>query len=241
MIERLQKIISGAGLMSRRAADELISRGKVRVNGTVAVPGTKADPEVDSIEISGVRINSEKPGKSVYILLNKPRGYVTTLSDEKGRKTVLDLVQLKGIRVFPVGRLDMDTEGLLLLTNDGETANKLMHPSHSVRKTYLATIRGDAEGNLKKLCSPLVIDGRPIRPAKASIIRKTGENEYVIQIEIGEGRNRQVRKMCELCNLEVLRLIRIGYGALELAPGSMKLGTWRHLTGPEVEYLKGIE
>lgn len=239
-MERLQKIISGAGLMSRRAADELVSQGKVRVNGVVAVPGTRADPKTDRIEINGMLVGTEKPAKSVYILLNKPSGYVTTLSDDRGRKTVLDLVSLKGIRVFPVGRLDMETEGLLLLTNDGETANKLMHPSHSVTKTYLAYVKGDAENRLKKLCSPLAIDGRPIRPAKAVIVRRAGE-EYVIQIEISEGRNRQVRKMCELCELTVSRLIRIAYGKLELEPGSMKLGTWRYLTEPEIDYIKGIE
>ena len=239
-MERLQKIIAGAGLMSRRDADELIAHGKVRVNGIVAKPGTKADPSADKIEINGVEIRGERPERPTYILLNKPTGYVTTLSDERGRKTVMDLVKINGIRVFPVGRLDMDSEGLLLLTNDGDTANRLMHPSHSITKTYRAYVRGDAEHKLKMLCSPLVIDGRPIRPAKAHIIGRA-RDEYMIEIAIGEGRNRQIRKMCAICDLDLTRLIRIGYGKLELAPGSMKPGAWRHLTEPEIEYITGIK
>ncbi|MBE6949352.1 MAG: rRNA pseudouridine synthase [Ruminococcaceae bacterium] len=232
MEERLQKILSSRGIASRRKAEELIQGGHVSVNGIRASLGDKADPEKDIIKVNGARI----PGKGdlVYIMLNKPRGYITSMSDEKGRPTVVDLTSDVGVRVYPVGRLDWDSEGLLLLTNDGEFANIVAHPSNNKVKSYVVTVVGNVERALESLRSPMVIDGYKIRPARVNVI---GENKLLIKIH--EGRNRQVRKMCAASGLEVLTLKRTAIGHVEL--GRLKTGTWRYLTAREIESLKGHE
>lgn len=231
-MERLQKIIAARGLCSRRKAEELIAAGKVTVNGMKAALGDSADPDRDEIRVEGKLL----PGasKKVYLMLNKPRGYVTTLSDEKGRKNAAQLVENCGIRVYPVGRLDMDSEGLLLFTNDGEFANLLMHPRHEVNKTYRVWVTGYSEENLELLARPIELDGYHIKPPKVRAVHVTGE-KAVLEVTIHEGRNRQVRRMCQAANMNVARLKRIAEGALRL--GELKPGQWRHLTGEEVEKL----
>ena len=231
-MERLQKIIAARGVCSRRKAEELISAGKVTVNGLVAALGDSADPEHDEIRVEGKAL----PGlsKKVYLMLNKPRGYVTTLSDEKGRKNAAQLVENCGVRVYPVGRLDMDSEGLLLFTNDGEFANLLMHPRHEVDKTYRVWVTGYSEENLELLKEPIELDGYKIKPPKVRAIHVTGE-KAVLEVTIHEGRNRQVRRMCQAANMNVARLKRIAEGKLRL--GELKQGQWRYLTAQEVEKL----
>lgn len=231
-MERLQKIIAARGICSRRKAEELISAGKVTVNGLVAALGDSADPDRDEIRVEGKAL----PGlsKKVYLMLNKPRGYVTTLSDEKGRKNAAQLVENCGVRVYPVGRLDMDSEGLLLFTNDGEFANLLMHPRHEVDKTYRVWVTGYSEENLELLKEPIELDGYKIKPPKVRAIHVTGE-KAVLEVTIHEGRNRQVRRMCQAANMNVARLKRIAEGKLRL--GELKQGQWRYLTAQEVEKL----
>ena len=231
-MERLQKIIAARGVCSRRKAEELISAGKVTVNGLTAALGDSADPEHDEIRVEGKAL----PGlsKKVYLMLNKPRGYVTTLSDEKGRKNAAQLVENCGVRVYPVGRLDMDSEGLLLFTNDGEFANLLMHPRHEVDKTYRVWVTGYSEENLELLKEPIELDGYKIKPPKVRAIHVTGE-KAVLEVTIHEGRNRQVRRMCQAANMNVARLKRIAEGKLRL--GELKQGQWRYLTAQEVEKL----
>ena len=236
MAERLQKIISAAGLASRRAAEEMIRAGRVTVNGETAALGQSADPETDEIMLDGSPVTAV--GKKTYIMLNKPRGYVTTLSDERGRRNVAQLVSGAGVRLYPVGRLDMDSEGLVIMTNDGELANRMMHPSHSVKKTYETTVSGaDINEALPILRSPLVIDGYKIRPAEVEVKDVEGES-FVLHITISEGRNRQVRKMCEQAGLRVSRLRRISEGPLHL--GELPIGKWRELSGNETAMLKKI-
>ena len=230
MAERLQKLISAAGLASRRAAEAMISAGRVTVNGIPAEMGQSADPETDVILVDGQLLRSASEEKT-YIMLNKPRGYVTTLRDEKGRPTVAELVKDVGKRVYPVGRLDMDSDGLLLLTDDGEFANAMMHPGFEVRKTYRTVVSGDVEAALPVLRSAMEIDGYRIRPAE---VRAVSENE--LEIVIHEGRNRQVRKMCAAAGLTVKRLTRIAEGGLEL--GTLPRGQWRYLTENEISRLK---
>ena len=235
MNERLQKILSSYGVASRRKAEDLILQGRVTVNGVVASLGDSADASVDVIEIDGKPL-PEQSGK-VYIMLNKPRGYVTTLSDEKGRKTAASLVKDCGFRVYPVGRLDMDSEGLLLFTNDGETANRLMHPSFEKNKTYLVTVKGEIEGKIAQLTRPMEIDGYLTAGAEVSVhsLISSGARLY---ITIHEGRNRQVRKMCSSVGLKVTRLIRIEEDGIKL--GNLTVGKWRYLTDDELRTL-GIE
>ena len=228
MTERLQKILSARGVASRRAAETMIMDGRVTVNGTVAALGQTADPEKDEILLDGKPLPSG--GKYVYILLHKPRGYVTTLSDEKGRKTAAELVADCGVRVYPVGRLDMDSEGLLLFTNDGEFANRLMHPKHEVQKTYLTWVAGFSETALEQLKQPIMLDGYRIQPPKVRVV-KPG----LLEITIHEGRNRQVRRMCDAAGMHVTRLKRIREGKLSL--GELPLGKWRYLTEDEVKSL----
>jgi len=231
MEERLQKLISAAGLMSRRAAEEYIRAGKVTVNGTVAQLGDKADIEADIIKCDGVPLRQEE--KKVYVMLNKPKGYVTTLSDEKGRRNVTELVKDVGTRIYPVGRLDMYSEGLLLLTNDGEAANRLMHPKHEVNKTYRTWVSGEDIGFCAELLRQSMIkDDYEISPAEVEIEEFRG-TYAVLLITIHEGRNRQVRKMCEAVGLKVSRLCRISEGGLEL--GDLKSGQWRYLTDEEIK------
>ena len=229
MKERLQKLISAAGLASRRRAEELLRAGRVCVNGVPAALGQSADPDADSITVDGVPLRFS--GEKHYILLNKPRGYVTTLSDEKGRPTVAQLVADAGARVYPVGRLDMDSDGLLLLTDDGALANALMHPRHEIQKVYCAQVRGDVAAALPILRAPMEIDG--VRVC-ADGVEPAGEGALTITIH--EGRNRQVRKMCAAAGLSVTRLTRLSEGPLAL--GDMPVGTWRPLTENEISALQ---
>lgn len=233
MKERLQKIISASGLMSRRAAEELIAAGKVSVNGATAALGDKAEAGIDRILVDGKVLPSA--GEKLYIMLNKPRGYVTTLSDEKGRKNVSELVKELGTRLYPVGRLDMYSEGLLLMTNDGDFANRLMHPSHQVDKCYHTWVKGEDMGwAVELLRCPMEIDGYVTSPAQVDILELKGE-EALLGITIHEGRNRQVRKMCEAAGLKVTRLMRVSEGGVEL--GTLKSGRWRRLTEEELNML----
>ena len=233
MKERLQKIISASGLMSRRAAEELIAAGKVSVNGVTAALGDKAEAGIDRILVDGKALPSA--GEKLYIMLNKPRGYVTTLSDEKGRKNVTELIKELGTRLYPVGRLDMYSEGLLLMTNDGDFANRLMHPSHQVDKCYHTWVKGEDMGwAVELLRCPMEIDGYVTSPAQVDILELKGE-EALLGITIHEGRNRQVRKMCEAAGLKVTRLMRVSEGGVEL--GTLKSGRWRRLTEEELNML----
>ena len=236
MQERLQKIISAAGLASRRGAEELLRAGRITVNGAPAELGQSADPERDDIRLDGRCVRSGE--KRTYIMLNKPRGYVTTLRDERGRRTVAELVTGAGARLYPVGRLDMDSEGLLIMTDDGELANAMMHPSHGMKKTYDTTVEcPDINAALPVLRSPLVIDGYKIRPAEVELRGLDGTTARLL-ITIGEGRNRQVRKMCELAGARVKRLRRVSEGPLTL--GRLRAGEWRYLTENEIGELKKV-
>ena len=234
--ERLQKILSARGVASRRKAEEMIRCGQVTVNGVAAALGDSADPERDEIRIEGRLLPS--PQESVYILLHKPRGYVTTLSDEKGRPNAAQLVADCGVRVYPVGRLDMDSEGLLLFTNDGDFANALMHPRHEVKKTYETWVTGYVPGAEIRLSRPICLDGYTIRPPKVQLIGSQGQKAR-FRITIHEGRNRQVRRMCEAAGMTVTRLKRIQEGTLRL--GDLPLGKWRFLTEDEKESLLGAD
>ena len=232
MQERLQKILSSRGIASRRKAEELLSAGKVTVNGRTALLGERADPEVDEIKVDGKLLPSQS--EFVYILLHKPKGFVTTLSDEKGRPNAAQLVADCGVRVYPVGRLDMDSEGLLLFTNDGDFANRLMHPRHEVEKTYDTYVTGYNPGCLKALLQPMELDGYRLRIPKVKLYWAEGEKAR-LQITIHEGRNRQVRRMCALAGMHVTRLRRVREGSLEL--GNLPKGKWRYLTPEEVARL----
>ena len=232
---KLQKYFSDCGITSRRAAEEEIKLGRVKVNGEVAELGLRIDPERDEIIYNGKRIlppNSEK----TYILLNKPRGIVTSLSDEKGRMTVINLLSGLDARVYPVGRLDMDSDGLLLLTNDGELTNVLTHPRHEIPKIYHVDIKGEVDAQaLAKLSSPLIIDGYKILPVKVTTVKKTA-SQTTLEMTLFEGRNRQIRKMCALCDLRITRLTRVALGNITL--GDLPVGKWRFLSAPEIDYLK---
>ena len=232
MKERLQKILSGRGICSRRKAEEWIEAGRVTCNGITAKMGDVADSEVDSILVDGKPLPSQQT--YVYIMLNKPRGYVTTLSDEKGRPNAAQLVSDCGTRVYPVGRLDMDSEGLLLFTNDGEFANALMHPKQEVQKTYEVWVTGYHPGGEVQLSRPITLDGYTICPPKVKLIRADGQKAKFL-VTIHEGRNRQVRRMCEAAGMHCTRLRRVREGSLSL--GDLPLGKWRYLTEAEVKNL----
>lgn len=234
MIQRIQKILSGRGICSRRKAEAYITEGRVTVNGITAQLGDSADPEQDEILLDGKSLPSKS--EYVYIMLHKPRGYVTTLSDEKGRKNAAELVVDCGTRVYPVGRLDMDSEGLLLFTNDGEFANMLMHPKHEVNKTYQVTVTGFSQENLVKLTQPVTLDGYTIRKPEVKLLHNLSGNRALLFVTIHEGRNRQVRRMCDLAGMHVTRLIRVSEGDVKL--GNLKSGAWRYLSAQEVEQLK---
>lgn len=234
MEERIQKIMASRGVASRRASEELILQGRVTCNGQVCGLGDRADPEKDTILVDGRPLPSTPD--AIYILLHKPRGYVTTLSDEKGRKNVSQLVSDCPQRVYPVGRLDMDSEGLLLLTNDGELANHLMHPSHVVDKVYQVWVQGFTPEALERLSQPIELDGYRIRKPNVKCQKKTGD-KALLQITIHEGRNRQIRRMCAIAGMDVQRLKRIREGSLSL--GQLPLGKWRYLTQEEVKALRG--
>lgn len=229
MTQRLQKILSAHGLASRRAAEEMIRDGRVSVNGKPASLGDSADPELDTILLDGKPLPTRQG--HVYILLHKPRGYVTTLSDEKDRPTVTQLVADCGIRVYPVGRLDYDSEGLLLLTNDGDFANRLMHPSHEVKKTYEVWVKGYHAAAVSLLARPITLDGRPIRRPEVALLWADGDKAK-LRITIHEGRNRQVRRMCQQADMAVTRLRRVAEGKLQL--GDLPKGKWRYLTDDEI-------
>ena len=236
MKERLQKIIAARGIASRRNAEELIVAGRVTCNGRVCQLGESADPDVDTILLDGRPLPSKE--EYVYIMLHKPRGYVTTLSDEKGRPNAAQLVADCGVRVYPVGRLDMDSEGLLLFTNDGEFANRLMHPKHEVEKAYHVTVKGFSENGLERLSQPVTLDGYQIRKSDVTMIdylKKPGGMAQ-LQVIIHEGRNRQVRRMCAMAGMKVVRLIRVREGKLTL--GELPQGQWRYLTAEEVGILR---
>lgn len=236
MKERLQKLIASAGLCARRTAEEWIAAGRVCVNGAVASLGDRADPETDTVTVDGAPLPG-KPG-AVYLMLNKPRGYVTTLSDEYGRRTAAELVADCGIRVYPVGRLDRDSEGLLLFTNDGELAQRLLHPRHQVDKVYLVTVRGDIRGAAERLMAITQLDGEPIAPAQAAEVSRH-EGQAVLRVTIHQGKNRQVRRMCAQIGLHVVRLQRIQEDSLLL--GDLPAGKWRYLTDQELQGIKGGE
>ena len=232
MKERLQKILSARGVASRRSSEELIRQGRVTVNGVPAALGDGADPEEDEILLDGRPLPQRQ--ESVYIMLNKPRGYVTTLSDEKGRPDAARLVADCGVRVYPVGRLDMDSEGLLLFTNDGEFANRMMHPRAQVDKTYEVWVTGFAPGAEARLARPITLDGYTIRKPGVRLVKAQGENAKFL-VTIHEGRNRQVRRMCEEAGMRVTRLRRIREGTLSL--GDLETGKWRYLTKEEKDAL----
>ena len=228
---RLQKFFSDCGVLSRRAAEAEIAAGKVKVNGAVAQIGDSIDPEVDIVEYKGKRIRPRVSEKRHYIMLNKPRGYVTTMQDEKGRPTVANLTAGVGTRVYPVGRLDMDSEGLLLLTDDGEFANQLTHPRHEIPKIYHVTLsKVLTKEEIATLRAPMELDGYRLQPVT---VKKLAPD--TIQMNLFEGRNRQIRRMCEAAGLKVIRLQRIAIGDLGL--GDLPLGRWRELTTNEVDYL----
>jgi len=236
---RLQKILSGAGISSRRAAEQLMRDGRVSVNGTTILdPGAKADPDRDEIRVDGSRIKGRERPR--YLLLNKPRGFVTTRSDPQGRNTVLTLLQ--GVReyVYPVGRLDYDSEGLLLLTNDGDLAARLTHPKHEVERVYEARVSGVPEAKaLARLARGVIIDGHKTAPAKArvlSVIPNARRDHAILEIIIHEGRNRQVRKMCEAVGHRVLGLRRTRIGPI--ADPRLPPGAWRDLSAREVASLR---
>ncbi len=232
MTERLQKILAARGICSRRRAEELITAGRVTVNGQVALLGQSADPDRDEILLDGEPLPAQS--EYVYIMLHKPRGFVTTLSDEKGRPDVSQLVDC-GQRVYPVGRLDMDSEGLLVLTNDGAFADHLMHPKAEVDKTYEVWVTRFTPGGEKRLQRPIALDGYTIRPPKVKLISCQGGMARLL-ITIHEGRNRQVRRMCQAAGMHVTRLRRIAEGGLRL--GSLEKGKWRHLSPEEIDLLK---
>ena len=228
----MQKIIAQAGLCSRRTAEEWMLCGRVTVNGTAARPGAQADPDTDCILVDGKPLGGRE--ENVYLMLHKPRGYVTTLSDEFGRKTAAELVRDCGVRVFPVGRLDRDSEGLLLLTNDGALTERLLHPRHQVDKTYRVWVYGRVSGVEDRLRAMRELEGEPIAPARVEVLRRTGGTAE-LTITIHEGKNRQVRRMCSACGVTVKRLQRIREHTLEL--GTLGVGKWRYLTEDEYRAL----
>lgn len=233
---RLQKHLAECGIASRRKAEELIEAGKVKINGHIAELGAKVDPKRDKVTVRGKAV--VPVNEKVYIMLNKPRGFVTTMSDELGRKTVSDLVADAGNRIFPVGRLDRDSEGLLIMTNDGDFANKLTHPSSHVNKTYRVTVKGVAEEEqLLKMKEGIVLDGRKTLPCDCFVAERKPDRTVLIFV-LNEGRNRQIRRMCEEVGLEVLRLKRTEIAGVKL--GMLPQGKWRPLNEREMRRLTSI-
>ena len=236
---RLQKYFTDCGVMSRRAAEEQIKLGNVLVNGRVASLGDTVEVGVDTVEYNGKPVVPTCDEK-ICIAINKPRGFVTTMSDEKNRRNVSMLVSELGTRVYPIGRLDMDSDGLLLMTNDGELANRLTHPKHEIPKIYHVTVRGKVSADkLSLLGKKMVIDGYEILPVKVKAITeaRTDSDSTVLEMTLFEGRNRQIRKMCERAELKITRLTRVAIGDIRI--GGLAEGKWRRLSQKEVEYLKG--
>ena len=232
---RLQKMLADCGVDSRRKCEELIRRGSVKVNGKVAVIGDKVDPYSDKVYVKGKRVTAAAKPKYRYIMLHKPRGYVTTMSDERGRRCIKELIEDIPERVYPIGRLDKDSEGMLLLTNDGEFANHIMHPKKHINKVYRVTVRpAITEEMVEKLTTGIVLDGRKTAPAQVRVVTKQ-EGRVVLEIVIREGRNRQIRRMCESLGLEVARLKRIAIGTVKL--GGLKQGMYRDLSEDEFRRL----
>ena len=228
--ERLQKILSAHGVASRREAEKMILSGRVHVNDIPATIGQSVLHGIDFITVDGIPI-PDIDGH-VYLMLNKPRGYITTVSDDRGRKTVMDLVSDANAKAYPVGRLDMNSEGLLIFTNDGRFANNVMHPSNEKNKVYDVTVSGDIDTGVQKLQLPIKIDDIHVKAVDVKAL-KTTDSGGIIRITIAEGRNKQIRKMCAECNLNVRRLKRISIGSVTL--GTLKTGKWRHLTKEEVQ------
>lgn len=237
MNERLQKFLSECGIASRRAAEKLIKEGYISVNGCVVRDmGVKVDTDIDIVRYKGAIV--KKSIEKVYIMLNKPKGYITTVNDEFKRRTVMELVKGVGVKVYPVGRLDYDSSGLLLLTNDGDFTYRLTHPGHEVNKVYEVRINGfPDENSIEKLRTGVVIDGRSTSPADVYVLN-TGENYTVLKFIIHEGRNRQIRKMCSTIGHEVIDLNRVSIGDIKL--GNLKAGEWRYLTPAEISCLKSF-
>ncbi|MBE6824768.1 MAG: rRNA pseudouridine synthase [Ruminococcaceae bacterium] len=232
---RLQKMLADCGVDSRRKCEELIKKGQVKVNGKVAVIGDKVDPYSDKVYVKGKRVTAAAKPKYRYIMLNKPRGYVTTMNDERGRKCIAELIEDIEERVYPIGRLDRDSEGMLLLTNDGDFANHIMHPKKHINKVYRVTVRPSInEEQVEKLQTGIVLDGRKTAPAQVRVVTKQ-EGRVVLEIVLREGRNRQIRRMCESLGLEVARLKRIAVGTVKL--GGLKQGMYRDLSADEVKRL----
>lgn len=232
---RLQKFMAEQGVASRRKSEDLIRAGKVKVNGHIAEIGMKINPRKDLVTVGKQKLTNVKNRKMVYIMLNKPRGYVTTVSDELGRKTVMDLLPDFGCRIYPVGRLDKDSEGLLLLTNDGSFTNCMTHPSHEYAKVYRVTVRPAVNDEiLFNLRNGIEIDGRKTAPCEVTVLTEE-ENRVVLEFILHEGRNRQIRKMCESQGLEVARLKRISIGPIKL--GMLKQGDYRELSEQDVKKL----
>ncbi|MDR0314599.1 MAG: rRNA pseudouridine synthase [Oscillospiraceae bacterium] len=230
---RLQKYLAECGIASRRKSEELIAAGKVYVNGKKSGIGDTVDPKKDMVSVDGRKVSKNKTMR--YIMLYKPRGFITTMSDEQGRKCVAQLITDVNARVYPVGRLDRDSEGLLLITNDGEFANAMMHPARHVPKTYRVTVRPDiGEEQITKMMTGMMIDEKKTMPAEVKVILKES-NRTVIEVVICEGRNRQIRKMCEELGLEVARLKRMAVGPVKL--GMLQQGKWRDLSKQEVDGL----
>lgn len=233
---RLQKFLSQAEIASRRKAEELIEAGRVKVNGHPAFLGQKVDPKRDKVTVSGKRVINKT--EKMYIMLHKPRGFVTTLNDEQGRKCVADLVADAGVRLFPVGRLDRNSEGLLFMTNDGEFSNIITHPSRHVVKIYRVTVREQVnDEQILKMSNGILIDGRKTAPCSIVVIEK-GDNRTVLRFEIHEGRNREIRKMCEAVGLNVIRLKRTEIAGVKL--GMLPQGRWRPLNEKELHRLMNI-
>ena len=233
---RLQKHLAECGVASRRKAEELIEAGKVKINGHIAEIGAKVDPKRDKVTVRGKAV--VPVNEKVYIMLNKPRGFVTTMSDELGRKTVSDLVADAQARIFPVGRLDRDSEGLLIMTNDGDFANKLTHPSSHVNKTYRVTVKGVAEEEqILQMKEGIVLDGRKTLPCDCFVAERKPDRTVLIFV-LNEGRNRQIRRMCEEVGLEVLRLKRTEIAGVKL--GMLPQGKWRPLNEREMRRLTSI-
>lgn len=234
---RLQKYIAAAGVCSRREAEKRIREGRVTLNGRTAALGAGTEDPKDVICVDGRPVRP--PAEHTYVMLHKPKGYVTTMRDEKGRPTVAELVADAEVRLFPVGRLDYDSEGLLIMTDDGEAANRLAHPSHGVKKTYHVWVRGaDVAAAAEGLRQPVVYSGTRYRAAEVRVLEDDGAGRGELSVTIGEGKNREVRNLCAANGLTVTRLVRVSQGELRL--GDLRSGQWRYLTRKEIDFLHNL-